>query len=174
MKPEFSRPFRIDTIGADGRPVRVEADAAERAALARRFDLPAIDRLEAELTLARNGGLVFAKGRIGADVTQSCVATGEPVAAAIDEPFEIMFSPPPTPARGDEEIELSAGECDIIFYSGASVDVGEAVAETLSLSLDPWPRVPGADAVLKEAGVKGEDEAGPFGALAGLKDKLKG
>jgi uncharacterized metal-binding protein YceD (DUF177 family) len=174
MSPEFSRPLRIDTIGADGRSVHLKADAAERAALARRFDLPAIDRLEADVTLSRSGALVFAKGRLGADVTQSCVATGEPLAAAIDEPFEIVFSPAPTPSRSDEEIELSVSECDTVFYSGSSIDVGEAVAETLSLSLDPWPRAPGADAALKEAGVKSEAEAGPFGALAGLKDKLKG
>ena len=33
---------------------------------------------------------------------------------------------------------------------------------------------PGADAVLKAAGVIGEDEAKPLGPLAGLKDKLAG
>ena len=64
MTPEFSRPLRIDTIGSDGRSIHVEADAAERAALAKRFDLVAIDRLEAEVTLSRNDSLVFAKGRI--------------------------------------------------------------------------------------------------------------
>jgi uncharacterized metal-binding protein YceD (DUF177 family) len=172
MTPEFSRPHRIDTIGADGRSIRVEADAAERTALAKRFDLVAIDRLEADLSLSRNGDLVFAKGRIGAQVTQSCVATGEPVEAVIDEPFDILFSPAPSPA--DEEIELSASECDTVFYSGGAIDLGEAVAETLSLSLDPWPRSPEAEAALKEAGVKAEEEAGKFGALAGLRDKLKG
>jgi uncharacterized metal-binding protein YceD (DUF177 family) len=174
MTPEFSRPLRIDTIGADGRAVHVEADRAERAALAKRFALPGIDRLEAEVTLSRSGTLVFARGRIGADVTQSCVATGVPLTATIDEPFEIVFSPAPTQGRSDEEIELSESECDTVFYSGASIDVGEAVAETLSLSLDPWPRSPDADEALRKAGVKAEEEAGKFGALAALRDKLKG
>ena len=43
---EFSRPFRIDTLGAEPRPVEIEAEPEERAALARRFGLVAIDRLE--------------------------------------------------------------------------------------------------------------------------------
>ena len=94
--------------------------------------------------------------------------------AIVDEPFRIVFAPEPEAQRaGDEEIELSEEECDLVFYTGASIDVGEAVAQTLSLSLDPWPRAPGAREALKQAGVKSADETGPFAALAALKDKLK-
>ena len=42
----------------------------------------------------------------------------------------------------------------------------------MALALDPFPRGPGAEAALKVAGVISEEEAGPFGALAGLKDRL--
>ena len=51
--PEFSRPVRVDTLGAAPRRLSLEADAAERAALARRFGLVAIDRLAAEVALTR-------------------------------------------------------------------------------------------------------------------------
>jgi hypothetical protein len=44
----------------------------------------------------------------------------------------------------------------------------------LSLSLDPYPRSPDAEAALREAGVKSEDEVEPAGPLAGLKDLLEG
>jgi hypothetical protein len=54
------------------------------------------------------------------------------------------------------------------------VDLGDAVAETLSLSLDPYPRAPQAEAVLREAGVKSEEEVAPASPLAGLKDLLEG
>ncbi|MGE5721799.1 MAG: YceD family protein [Sphingomonadales bacterium] len=172
--PEFSRPVRVDTLGAEPHTLSVEADEAERAALARRFGLPAIDRLSAELSLTRTGATVSASGTLRAAVTQSCVATGEPVDATIEEPFRILFSPEPEGTPGqEEEVELSESDCDVVFYSGAAIDVGEAVAETLSLSLDPWPRAPGAEQALKEAGIKSEAEAGPFAALAGLKDRLK-
>ena len=170
--PEFSRPVRTDTLGAAPRTMAIEADEGERAALALRFGLPAIHRLSAEARLSRQGDATLAEGRLAAAVTQSCVATGEPVEAELDDAFRIEFRPQPAPAAEDE-IELAETELDIVFYDGASIDLGEAVAETLSLSLDPWPRVPNADALLREAGVKGEEEVGPFAALAALKDKLK-
>lgn len=172
--PEFSRPVRIDTLGPAPRPMTIEAEPEERAALAERFDLVAIDRLGADAVLTLDGDTVTATGKLRARVTQSCVASTLPVEAAVEEEFRILFRPQPDAAHPDEEVELSGEECDVVFYSGASIDLGEAVAETLSLSLDPYPRSPEAEAVLRQAGVKGEAEAGPFGALAALRDKLKG
>lgn len=170
--PEFSRPVPADTLGTTPRTMAIEADEGERAALTLRFGLAAIHRLTAAARLSRQGEAILAEGRLAAAVTQSCVATGEPVEAELDEPFRIEFRPQPVPAAEDE-IELDESELDIVFYDGASIDLGEAVAETLSLSLDPWPRVPNADELLKQAGVKDESEVGPFAALAALKDKLK-
>ncbi len=172
MTPEFSRTFRVDELGNEPRRVSIEADAAERAALAVRFGLVAVDRLEADAELVLSGETMTAIGRLRAAVVQSCVATDVPVAATVDEPFRIIFRPPP--AGADEEIELGEEDMDVVFYEGAAVDLGEAAAETLALSLDPYPRAPDADDALRAAGVKGEGEAGPFGALAGLKDKLAG
>jgi uncharacterized metal-binding protein YceD (DUF177 family) len=171
--PEFSRPVKIDMLGETPRALQIEADKAERTALARRFGLTAIDRLAADLTLTRTGGEVALNGALSAEVVQACVATGDPVPARIDTPFEIQFRPHPDPAAPDAEIELSDSELDVVFYDGGAVDVGEAAAQTLLLNLNPYPRAPGAREALKDAGVIGEEEAGPFGALAGLRDKLK-
>jgi uncharacterized metal-binding protein YceD (DUF177 family) len=174
-EPEFSRTIRIDALGTAPRDLSIEASAEEREALARRFGLVAIDALSADISLLRTGGVIRGNGRLEAEVIQSCVASGVPVEARLAEAFAIAFAPPPEASgRGEEEIELSEGDCDTIFYSGPEIDVGEAVAETLSLSLDPWPRAPDADESLKAAGVKNEAEVGPFAALAGLKDSLKG
>jgi uncharacterized metal-binding protein YceD (DUF177 family) len=174
MSPEFSRIWQVDTLGPAPRQVAIEAGEGERAALAGRFGLAAIARLEAEAVLGREGRTVTAQGRLRAAVTQSCVATGEPVEAEIEAPFRVEFRPPPE-AGTDEEIELGAAELDVVFYDGAAVDLGEAVAETLSLSLDPWPRAPGAEEKLRAAGVKDEAEAAresrPFAVLQGLKDE---
>lgn len=173
--PEFSRPVRVDRLGASPHALSIEAGADERAALAERFGLIGIDSLSADADLVRTGEQVTATGRLRAKVTQSCVATAEPVEEAVDEAFTIVFRPEPADIAGEEEIELSEGEMDVVFYDGAAVDLGEAVAETLSLSLDPYPRVPDADAALRQAGVKSEDEAkaesSPFAALAALKGK---
>jgi uncharacterized metal-binding protein YceD (DUF177 family) len=172
--PEFSRTVRIDTLGATARPLSIGANEEERAALAGRFGLQGIERLSAEAELSRHGDAVSASGSLSARVTQSCVATGAPVPEAVEEAFRIEFRPQPAGGTPDEEVELSEGELDVVFYDGAAIDLGEAVAETLSLALDPYPRCPEADQALAEAGVQREGEEVRTGPLAGLKDLLGG
>jgi uncharacterized metal-binding protein YceD (DUF177 family) len=171
---------REDTIGTEPRVIHVLAEEVERAALARRFGLEAIARLEAEVSLVRTNHDVVATGWISADVTQTCVATAEPVPALVAEDFAIHFHPQPAPGAPEEEVELGEEELDVVFHDGALVDVGEAVAQTLALNLDPYPRSDGSAEALRAAGIlaeaevelKAEAETGPFGGLAALKDKL--
>jgi uncharacterized metal-binding protein YceD (DUF177 family) len=108
-----------------------------------------------------------------ASAVQSCVVTGDPIPVQIDQDFAVRFVAEDTDI-GVEEIELSAEDCDIMEHDGQHIDLGEAVSQTLGLALDPYPRSANAEARLREAGVKSEEEAGPFGALAALKDKLQG
>lgn len=168
MFEDFGHRVALDRI-RDGERIDLAADDKERSAISDRLGLRSLDRLEAHVSLDRDGKAVRATGRIRASLEQSCVATGEPVAALVDEPFEIAFVPEPDPQSPDEEIELSEDECDTVFYEGAAIDLGSAIADTLALSLDPYPRCAEADAALKEAGVLDETEAGPFAALAKLK-----
>lgn len=172
--PEFSRPVRIDTLGEGNRSIAIEADEGERAALATRFGLISLVALTAEAELRREGDVIIAEGRLRATAEQACVASGAPVPASVDEPFSLRFVPEGELEEG-VEIELDANDWDTIDYSGGAIDLGEAAAETLALSLDPFPRAADADAILREAGVLSEDEVvtGPFAALQGLKDKLK-
>jgi uncharacterized metal-binding protein YceD (DUF177 family) len=171
MTPEFSRPVNLDVIGEAARSIAISADAAEREALARRFALVSIERLEAEGNVHRDGETVFVDGRLRAEAMQSCVATGEPLPTKLDVPFMLRFVPEES-AGAPEEIELNAEDCDTLTYAGSAIDLGEAAAETLALALDPFPRSPDADAKLKAAGVLDESETGPFSALKGLRDKL--
>jgi hypothetical protein len=91
----------------------------------------------------------------------------------VNEAVVLRFVADDAESQGDE-VELSAVDCDTIPYSGSAIDLGEAAAETMMLALDPFPRGPNAEAALRAAGVKSEDEAGPFGALAALKAKMAG
>ena len=167
MSSDFACRLPLDRI-RDGERIDLVADEAECAAIAKRLDLISIDRLEAHAVLACDGREVRASGRIKAALEQSCVATGEPVPARVDEPFDLTFLPEP---RGspDDEIELGADEMDVVFHDGAAIDLGPAVAATLALVLDPYPRGPNADAALRAAGVMNEEQAGPFAVLAKLK-----
>lgn len=172
MTPEFPRPQRLDQIGAGDNQIVVTANADERAALAERFGLLSIEALESRLMLRREVQGIVARGQVTAQMTQACVATGTPLPATITEDFAIRFLPEPAGGSVDDEVELSADECDIVFYTGNAIDLGEAAAETMALAIDPFPRSSQAAAVLRQAGVLSEDEAGPFSALAGLKEQL--
>lgn len=170
MKTEFSRIEPVDTIGEVERRVAIAADAAERGALATRFGLVAVDRLEAAFVLRRDAGGIAAHGTVHASVVQACSVTGDPLPATIGETVALRFV---EEAASEEEIELGEDAIDTIEIEGGGIDLGEAAAETMALALDPFPRGPGAAAVLKAAGVIGEDEAKPLGALAGLKAALE-
>lgn len=169
---EFSRLVRLDTLGGAPRPVAIVADPAECTALARRFGLAGIEALSAEAELVRKDDVIEARGRLRGAVIQSCVASGEPVPATIDEAFLLRFVPLDRFEAEGDEIELSEADCDTIPYEGGAVDLGEAVAETLALALPPFPRSPNAEAVLRAAGVIAEEEAGPFSALKTLRDRM--
>lgn len=185
-EPEFSRVVGRGEI-ARGETLRdIAADERERAALARRFDLLALDSLEARLRLRPEGsqgrpGLVTLEGRLSAAVVQRCVVTLEAVPAVVEEELALLFSlagpgEPGGPAAA-MEVEVDAeGEDPPEPIGPQGLDLGEVVAEQLALALDPYPRAPGADlaALADDVGVSGVAEqpdapAGPFAALAALK-----
>ena len=168
---DFAHRLTLDRIRDGDRLDRV-ADAEERAAVAARLDLPALERLDAHAVLRREGDTVHASGRVKASLEQRCVASGDPLPVRIDEAFDLRFVPAPKIAGGDEEFELGADELDTLFHDGLAIDLGAAIADSLALGLDPYPRSPNAEQALRQAGVISEEEAGPFAALAALKSKL--
>ena len=169
--PEFSRLERIDTIGEGARSVSITADATERAALAERFGLLAVDRLEATFRVQRDAAGVVARGEVRASVVQACSVTEEPLPVTVSEDVALRFVTEQE-AAAEEEIELDLDALDTMPYDGAAIDLGEAAAETMALALDPFPRGPNAAAALRAAGVISEDDAKPAGALAGFKSLL--
>jgi len=139
--PEFSRPVDIPRITGRASAHKIAADAPERAGLAERFALVSLDRLAAEIRLERlPGGLVRLDASLSADVVQSCVVTLEPVANAVEETFTLLFGP----GEDAREIVLD-GEAETVEpLEGDRIDLGEIVAQQLSLALDPFPRAAGA------------------------------
>nr|WP_277754111.1 DUF177 domain-containing protein [Porphyrobacter sp. GA68] len=153
--------------------VRIEASAAERDALAARFGICAVHSLLAEVELeAGGGGTVRADGLLNARIEQECAVSQEPFATTINEPLALVFTPNmEQPAAPDDEVELDTEALDEIGYAGDSFDVGEAVAQTLGLAIDPYAVGPQADAARAEAGIV-SDEA-PTGTLAEALANLK-
>ncbi len=167
---EFSRP--VDLRGIDARKRHLEADASERAALARRFGIRAIHRLEADIDLTKDGAAITATGRLSADIVQACAITDEDLPVTIAEELALRFIPETAvEASAEAELDLTVDELDDIPFSGLVFDLGEAVAQSLALAIDPFAAGPNADALRKEKGLLDEQAAGPFAALAALKGK---
>lgn len=168
---EFSHVIKLSEIGNHSKSLKLVADENARDGLIKRFDLAALDSLKAELSLVHDANGVVASGRFTADLAQHCIATHDPVPVKMDEAVNIRFIPEPT-FSGEVELELEADDCDTMFHDGQTFDLGEAVAQSLGLALNPYPRSPEAEKMLQAAGVKSEEDVVPTGALAGLKDLL--
>lgn len=166
---EFSHVVKLSEIGNHSRNIHLSADEAARSGLMARFDLAALDSLEADISLHNDAAGVVASGRFTASLAQYCIASNDPVPASLNEPIHIRFIAEPTDSG---EFELEADDCETMFHDGQIIDLGEAVAQSLGLALNPYPRSPEAERILKAAGVKSEEEAAPLGALSSLKDLL--
>lgn len=156
--------------------VVIEADPAECAALARRFGIPAVTALHAEITLAPEDAAIRAAGTLTATLVQACAVSGEDFKVAVAEPIELKFVrestlPTATSDDGAIEVELSAEASDEIEYVGDAFDLGEAIAQTLGLAIDPYAEGPGADAARLAVGLS--DETAPSGPLAEALAALK-
>jgi uncharacterized metal-binding protein YceD (DUF177 family) len=169
---EFSRPIAADQIGPQETGREIVANATERARLAERFGLLALDRLEATVSLKRgSGGVIQVRGRFEAEVVQACVATLEPVRSRLSESFAIAFGSAATTAGGAVVIGLEDEDPPEELVEGR-IDLGEIVAQQLAVALDPYPHAPGAreKAAATDAGEAGaEKKASPFAALAPLR-----
>jgi uncharacterized metal-binding protein YceD (DUF177 family) len=166
-QPEFSRRVPLARLGAEPFRQDITATEAERAALARRFDLPALDRLCAVVELVRHGKDMFLlRAAFAAEFVQSCVVTLDPVGGAVSEQFSLLYGAPEA-----EEAAGGTAEDDVAFEPilGNAIDVGEAVSQQFSLALPPFPRGPGASL---EAEAAPADDMGPFAtALSRLVDR---
>jgi uncharacterized metal-binding protein YceD (DUF177 family) len=162
--PEFSRPVDVSRLPPREGVYDLKATPAECAALAERFDLLALDRLEAEARLERlAGGLLRLSAALKAELVQACVITLEPVRDRIDEAFTLLYR---AGAEAGERAVVLSGTAELVEpLPGDILDIGEAVAQQLALALDPYPRAPGAIAAAPEEG-----RASPFAALAKWKE----
>jgi uncharacterized metal-binding protein YceD (DUF177 family) len=164
MMAEFSRLVRLDRLGAQPFQQRIEATPEERERLSRRFDLLSLDRLIAEVDLCRQSGeTVRLEATFEAEFAQSCVVTLEPVAGVISDRFFLVYGPPEEEPR---EIASGANEATFEPLVGDAIDIGEAVAQELSLALPLFPRDPATSMDIEFAEMP---SPGPFASLAPLR-----
>jgi uncharacterized metal-binding protein YceD (DUF177 family) len=161
--PELSRPVRASAIVDTDKTFEIEADEASRAALAARFEIPAISVLHGRFTLAHaQGGVITGTLALKARVTLTCVVTLEAFETKLAETAQLRFVPGPAPEELDPE---TLDGPDEIEFDGETIDLGEVLAEQLALALPPYPRKPGA--ALPAAA--SDETAHPFAALLAFK-----
>lgn len=173
---ELHRPIKAQQLPGDA--VTVTATLEECTALAARFGLASVANLRASMELKPDGQAVLASGILHGDVMQYCSVSAEAFSVTVKEELRLRFVEegaltPQQQAEGGEaiEVELTDEDCDEIEYGGDAFDLGEAIAQSLGLAIDPYATGPDADATRAKAGI-GDDDApsGPLAqALAGLK-----
>jgi hypothetical protein len=167
IEPEYSH--MVDLRQVNDLPLVLEPDEDARRRLAGRFSITAINTMRAELRLTVDGEKVEAKGKLSAQIIQMCAISGEDFPVTISEPVALRFVPPLRGYQPDEEIEITADDCDEIEYEGSAFDLGEALAQTLALAIDPFAEGPNADAARIRHKLGGDVATGAFAALSALK-----
>lgn len=170
---EFSRPVPIESLVPDKvRVEKIEATIGECVALAARFDLKSLSGLKGKLSILRvsEGKIIRIEGDIEADVVQTCVVSLRDVPSEVRAHFDTCFTEEGKEFEQDQDfgIELDEELPDRVVVDGV-LDLGELVAQYLSLELDPYPRAPGVSLAAQLAEAGDEVKNRPFKVLEGLK-----
>ena len=166
--PEFSRLVPLARLGPGLFREQIEATPSEREKLSRRFDLLALDRLTAGVELRRQGDeLIVLEAAFEAEFLQSCVVTLEPIAGTVSDRFVLVYGPVEA-----EQQETGTQQAEAAFepLNRDVIDIGEAVAQELSLSLPAFPRHPDAKIDVETSVAS---TGSPFISLARLKHGME-
>jgi len=179
----FSRSVNARKVVDKDETIVVQPDARELKLIAAAYDLVAMKDLKASFTLKpyRKEGLRVV-GQVSADITQNCVVSLEPFESHVTLDVDRTFEPVSSRLRkvrdlneaGEIEIDLESLDPPDAIVDGV-LDLGAVICEELALSLDPFPRKPGAEfeGGSEEETVPDKEEdskPSPFAALQALKN----
>ncbi|WP_419757874.1 YceD family protein [Acidisoma sp.] len=147
MTPEFSRLLPVAQIGMTEASRSIEATPEECALVAARLGLSGLTAFTATFRIARQAGgdEYLAQGRIHARALRTCVVSLEDFTERSDLSFTIRFVT--EEASEDEALEAPydyEDGPDEVLYDNDTLDLGEAAVQEYALSLNPYPRKPGA------------------------------
>lgn len=178
---EWSDWIDTETLDDKGIETTITADEEARAALARRLSVDAINALSATLGVRPSvGGVVEVTGRFTANITQTCVVSGDPIDTTIEDNVEGWFADREKTlsfAKARQERDTKKGHVEVEMLDereapeemvNGHIDLGELVTQHLSLAINPYPHKEGVsfesgdDQPMKRA-------ENPFDALKALK-----
>ena len=140
----------------------IVCSAEECSMLASRFGFASLASLAANISIKSAGPDHWdVTGNLKAEVTQLCGVTGDPVPESVDFQIEERYG-----LANDEGIDVEVSPDGVEPLVDGSIDLGEIVAQSLAIAVNPWPRSAAAPENF-QAGA-GENEI-PFARLAVLK-----
>ena len=154
----FAASFDLGTVRDRTIEVPIEPGPAERVGIAHWLGIDSVQALKANIRLSRVGADEYVyDGRFEADVVQACVITLEPVPSHISGEIHRTFKvlPRPSTRRRKAAVEPPPAIPAVIDLSMAEddgpelldhpvTDLAAPLLEELALSLDPYPKAPGA------------------------------
>lgn len=184
---EFSYLFDAGKITKAAHTVTLSAEKTQREGLARRLGIPAIHALSTDMTLERDesGHMITVRGRIHADVTQTCVITLDPLRQTLESEFTACYADKErivhfAKARNDMQVRHQHIEVPMLeehedpeALEDGHIDLGELTAQQLSLALPDFPHAEGARHPLGDddnAEIAGRTESVRPNPFSGLKN----
>ena len=141
----------------------ITASGAVCTELAERFGYLEVKALTGKLDVRRISSACWQiKGQFTAEITQSCVVSGEPVKERFS--FDLIERYLETLENGDEIDPMGV---DVEVLDNGMIPVGEAVAQALAVHASGWPRR--ADAPILAPPPELKEQNHPFAKLSELK-----
>ncbi len=174
MNPDQPFSYQVDvrSLPTGGMTVDLKADFETLCRLAKMLGVSNLKDLHAHATIKRVMPTQMERyrvhGHFQATVEQPCVVTLEPVVQEIREYFSVDFE--------RESVTEPAVEFSVDQYDppdpmlGDMIDVGALVVEHLTLGIDRYPRIAGAE-VEPDVGPPDDLDEGPFAILKSLENK---
>lgn len=133
---EFSRVYDLSLSSVFVGQQVIKASPSECDDLAKRFRIVNIEHINADFRLFHDteDQCFRLKGTLEAKVTQASVISLTPVVEIIRTPIHIKIRLGEASFEEDDTME------DIEYVSTTKVDIGELVAQYLSLSMNPYPK----------------------------------
>lgn len=164
----WSHTVKLHELARGPLRLKLEPDAAERAAIAKQLKLQSLPALSASVTVKPWLDGVEVTGRLQAVAEQICGVSLDPFEQTVEADIEVRAVPQGSPhaaaAEGGElELDPDAPDPPDVL-AGDAIDVAAYVVEHLALELDPFPRKPGVEFEYRPE----EAETSPFAALKKL------
>jgi len=171
----LSHVYNLARLGQAGDLVSFTATAEEREAITHWSGIRKLENLSAKIDIQKLSPSRFGLDvALDADLVQACVITLEPVPSHIAREFtrELHFAGPvrrgPKPADAEAILITHPDEDDPPEeIDSLQYDLAGPVLEEFLLSLDPYPKIAGAELGVKS--VPGEQPESPFAVLKNLK-----